>query len=167
MKVFLIGITGVGKSSLGKRLARKLQYTFVDLDAWIEVREQKRINELFAIGEDYFRLAETEALKSLVKKENIVIATGGGAVLRRENIEFMRANGLVIHIHRPIGQIVGSISTKRRPLIQKNPSLLYEHYRERKPLYKKARHYRVDGRHKANAIAEMLKMVSYYENTHY
>ncbi len=164
MKVYIIGITGVGKSSLGKKLARKLGYSFVDLDAWIEIREELRINQIFQIGEDHFRDCETSALKSLLSYDDMVVATGGGAVLRRENIEIMRKTGVVIHIHRPISHIAGAISTKRRPLLQKNPYHLYELYHQRKPLYQKARHYRIDGRYKSKAINKMVKIVEYYED---
>lgn len=62
MIIFIIGITGVGKSVLGKQLARKLNMNFVDLDAYVQIRENKTIEQMFEISQEYFRKAETNAL---------------------------------------------------------------------------------------------------------
>lgn len=131
MIIFIIGITGVGKSVLGKQLARKLNMNFVDLDAYVQIRENKTIEQMFEISQEYFRKAETNALFATARLDNHVISTGGGIVLNAQNIEFMKSHGFVLHLHRPIGDIVKRLNIKKRPLL-KNKSTIYTLYEQRK-----------------------------------
>ena len=84
MKIILIGFMGVGKTVIGKKLAKKLNIRWVDIDEEIEKREQKSIENIFEVyGEGYFRILENNLLKELVNQDNIVISTGGGILKKR------------------------------------------------------------------------------------
>ena len=88
MRVILIGFMGVGKTSVGKRLAKKLNFDFIDTDYEIELVEKKSISKIFEQdGEKYFRKLENNLLKDLVKNDNIVISTGGGIITTKENFD--------------------------------------------------------------------------------
>jgi shikimate kinase len=89
-RIYLLGMMGVGKSTLGKQLARQLHYSFIDLDKAIEQAEGKSIPDLFEQkGESYFRLVEQRQLKETARKNHIVIAVGGGTPCYYENMEWM------------------------------------------------------------------------------
>lgn len=99
MKIFLIGFMGSGKTTLGKRLASKLRYQFVDIDKVIEASAGMSIAEYFAkFGEDAFRELETTTLKSLKLPDNTVIATGGGAPCFFDNLEWMNQEGTTVYL---------------------------------------------------------------------
>ena len=80
-RVFLIGMPGCGKTTIGKVLAKELNYTFYDMDKYIVDISGKEVHELFNEGEEVFRKWETEACKELSKKRNSIISTGGGEVI--------------------------------------------------------------------------------------
>jgi shikimate kinase len=94
----LIGFMGSGKSSIGRRVAARLNRDFVDIDVVIEQREQRRISEIFEMaGEHYFRRIEAEVVKELAARtDGCVIATGGGVVLNADNLHALRHNGVLI-----------------------------------------------------------------------
>jgi len=95
--IILTGFMGVGKTSIGTRLARDLGYTFVDTDELIEADQKTTITEIFAQkGEPYFRDVETRIIRTVLENENQVVSTGGGAVIRDENREFFKEAGLVV-----------------------------------------------------------------------
>lgn len=98
--IILIGFMGSGKSTMGRLIANKFQYAFVDTDHYIEKKEGRKISEIFADdGEEYFRNLETEVLKELLdSEEKKVLALGGGTPLRQENRELLRKNGNVIFL---------------------------------------------------------------------
>src|SRR5438105_4579308 len=88
---------GTGKSSVGRILARRIKREFVDLDRYLEEKEQRRIREIFEKeGESYFRAAEKEAVMHWASKENKVITTGGGAVIDPDNFAALKQNGILI-----------------------------------------------------------------------
>lgn len=155
MMVYIIGITGVGKSSLGKHLAKKMGFGFIDLDAWIEVREKKSVGQIFKMGEAHFRDCETAALKSIPQSRSLIIATGGGIVTRKVNIRYMRRHGFVIHLVRPVNKILKSINIIRRPLLKDNPGVLYDLYKKRRKAYVDARHIWVDCTNRNRALQRM------------
>ena len=94
-RIFLIGFMGCGKSTFGKKLANKLGYEFIDLDALIEATYNKSINEIFEFeGENEFRIKESKVLKTIISKQNIVVATGGGTPCYSSNLDVMISNGL-------------------------------------------------------------------------
>ena len=132
--IFLIGMPGAGKSTIGKILSENLFLPFYDADIYLESSIGKSISSLFIQGEDIFRDIETEILKKLVLKKAI-IATGGGVIVRKEYRELLKKEGFVFFIDRKIEDIKKDIQKEYRPLLRKGVSLesLYE---ERFPLYK-------------------------------
>ena len=134
--IVLIGMPGCGKSTFGKRLARRLGRKFYDADEVLEEREQRTIKDFFAESEDAFRTAETRTLAYLAELEDAVIATGGGAVKRAENMELMKRNGVVIFLDRKPEQILGNIEGDARPLLAEDKQRIFKLYEERIELYR-------------------------------
>ncbi|MBE7179186.1 MAG: shikimate kinase, partial [Mucilaginibacter polytrichastri] len=103
MKVFLIGFMGSGKTTAGKKLAAHLNRPFIDLDHVFERRYGSTIEAYFALyGEDAFRRAESELLKTTAYPDDAIISTGGGAPCFFDNIEWMNSQGLTIYIELPV-----------------------------------------------------------------
>ena len=97
IRIFLIGYMGAGKTTLGKAFAKKYNLSFVDLDWYIEERFHKTVQELFAErGEDGFRELERNMLHEVADFENVIISTGGGIILNKENIEYLSQESLKI-----------------------------------------------------------------------
>jgi shikimate kinase len=97
--IFLIGFMGCGKTTLGRKLAARLNYTFIDLDHLLEEQAGMSVAEYFAsFGETAFRLAEAEVLKNTAYPENAVISTGGGLPCFFDNMQWMKAKGQVVYI---------------------------------------------------------------------
>ena len=118
--MFLVGMPGSGKSTLGRVLARNLGKTFVDADQELERRLGVSISTIFEIEcEDVFRTREEETLSRLVHRVDIVLATGGGAVLRPDNRERLKAGGTVLYLHaKPETTWERTRHSKNRPLLQ-------------------------------------------------
>lgn len=137
--IFLIGLMGAGKSTIGKQLARELGKDFRDSDSEIEKRTGVSIDVIFDIeGEQGFRRRETGMLKELVEKRGIVLATGGGAVLAAENQQLLRDNGLVIYLRATAEHLAGRVRLdRRRPLLQSGDKLakIRELLTQREPIY--------------------------------
>jgi shikimate kinase len=118
--VFLIGFMGAGKSTAGKLLADLTGYSFIDLDAAIELVAGKSISELFESGgEKAFRQIESDVLRQLENKSRIVVATGGGCGANPENVDFMNAYGLCIYLKVQPGVLFHRLAPekKKRPLL--------------------------------------------------
>lgn len=98
MKIFLIGMPGAGKSTLGKELAEKLVLPFIDLDKQIETQEKTTIQELFRErGEEYFREVEAQQLREVsTRQHSFIMATGGGSPCFHQSLDFMKEQGIVI-----------------------------------------------------------------------
>ena len=129
--IVLIGMPGSGKSTVGRALAENLSRDFVDTDEMI-VEKYGNISDIFArSGEEYFRDKESEAVKEVSKKNGIVIATGGGAILRKENVRALRQNAVIFFLDRPLENI---IPTSDRPLSSDIESLR-KRFDERYDLY--------------------------------
>ena len=139
MNLVLIGFMGVGKTRVGKRLADRLGWPFFDTDTLVEERRGMAIAEVFArYGEASFRETEKIVVEGVARNGQSVIATGGGVVLDRENVDRLRRNGLLIHltlpcetIHRRIGK------ASQRPLLHsRNPrQSLKDLFRSREKVY--------------------------------
>lgn len=160
--IFLVGLMGAGKTTIGKTLARQLDKTFCDADHAIEERTGVRIPVIFEIeGEAGFRKREEETLDGLTRRQNIVLATGGGAVLAASNRERLKARGTVIYLHgRPEDLYQRTRSDKSRPLLQTSNRLqkLKELYETRDPLYREVADIVVDtGRQSVHSLTEKLK----------
>ncbi len=116
--VFLIGMPGSGKSSLGRRVAANLGVPYVDTDSRIEQILDCSTSEIFAkYGEQAFRTAETNLLMHLANEPGSIVSTGGGMVLRENNRELMRNHGIIVLVDRPLPDIMGDIKLNRRPLL--------------------------------------------------
>ena len=135
--IVLIGMPGCGKSTFGKRLAKKMGRSFYDADTVLEEREARTIKDFFAESEDAFRAAETRTLAYLAELEGVVIATGGGAVKRAENMELMKRKGVVGFLDRKPEQILGNIEGDARPLLAADKQRIFKLYEERIDLYRK------------------------------
>ena len=155
--IVLIGMPGSGKSTIGKALAEKLGRYFIDTDDVI-TEKHGVISDIFAKnGEAYFRDIETEAVKATAKNGGIVIATGGGAILRKENVTALKQNGVIFFLNRPLEDI---IPTSDRPLSSDIESLR-KRFEERYPIYKATGDFEIaiDGNieNAVNRILECLK----------
>lgn len=147
MIIFLIGFMGSGKTTLGKQLASKLGYRFIDMDEVIEKKYQMTVSEIFAKqGEDEFRRAENEVLQELIKRENCVIATGGGAPCFHNNMELMNESGFTVYIKVDPEIIVQRLKVAHtsRPLIKdKSEAEMLEYTQlklaERSPFYSRSK----------------------------
>ena len=129
--LILIGMPGCGKTAVGRELAAATGRPFRDSDAELERRTGRAVGELLAEGEEAFRDRESAVLASLGKERGLVIATGGGAVLREENLASLSQNGLLIRVTRPLERL----STAGRPLSQSGDLAAIARYRE--PLYRR------------------------------
>lgn len=128
--IVLIGMPGSGKTTVGKMLARELGREFVDADAVLEQRAGRSITQIIPLeGETVFRAMETEVLQDLGKRSGLVLATGGGCVIRPENYDALHRNGTIIWLRRP----TALLPTEGRPLSQ--AGRLEELYQKRAPLY--------------------------------
>jgi len=95
--IYLVGFMATGKTAVGRELARKKKWQFLDLDELIELKEKRPIADIFAKnGEPYFRRIEHEALKQVSREKNFVIACGGGIVINQANIKIMQDTGIII-----------------------------------------------------------------------
>lgn len=135
--IYLIGMPGCGKSTLGFQVSLKLGRSLTDLDEFIVQREGKTISEIFEKGESEFRKAETAALKTISEKDNLIVSTGGGIVTIPENIDIMKSSGKVIFIDASVEFIMDKSSLEGRPLL-KDKNKIYDLYRARISLYRKA-----------------------------
>jgi shikimate kinase len=122
MKVFLLGLPGSGKTTLGKKLANALQLPFVDLDKEIEKAEGKPISEIFSEKkEDYFRQLESETLKQwCARPDDFVMATGGGAPCFFDNMDVINRSGKSLFLDVPASEIVKRMTragVEKRPLL--------------------------------------------------
>ncbi len=137
--IYLIGPPGVGKTTVGQRLARTLGKEFIDIDREIEERTGATVSLIFDIeGEAGFRERETKLIAELATGSDIVLSTGGGAILQAENRRRLSANGYVIYLHATIDKLlIRTKLDKGRPLLQKdNPrGVLTEIMAKRTPLY--------------------------------
>lgn len=131
----LLGMPSAGKTTIGKCLAAKMKKSFIDLDDVIVKKAGMRIPEIFHLfGEEGFRHLETLVAKKISKEHNAVISTGGGIVLKKENIDALRLNGITFFIDRNLDDLIYKDSN--RPLLNGKDSV-EKLYTQRYPLYQK------------------------------
>jgi shikimate kinase len=144
----LVGMPGCGKSTVGRHLARQLDLPFVDADAEIERELGSPIRPWFeARGEAAFRDVEARVIDALTRRDGIVLATGGGAVLRPENRDALQSRTHVFYLRSTPEDLHRRLRhDTHRPLLQVGDPLrrLRELYRERDPLYRRTAHYVVE-----------------------
>lgn len=156
---------GCGKSTISRGLARKLMFECVDMDDYIEQKEAMSIPEIFETkGESYFRKVEREAIIELSKRENIVVATGGGAAVHFDNMELMNSVGITVYLKVNSGILVSRVmnSHTKRPILDGKSredmlALVDRMLLEREPFYEKA-HIIIDGVNiKVDDVLEEIK----------
>ncbi len=163
----LTGMMGVGKSTIGKNLAKRLKYNFFDVDKLIEIKEGASINSIFKNkSENYFRKIENEITLQVLKKKNSVISLGGGAFLNKSVRISAKGKSVSFWLDVDIGQLVERLKkTKKRPLLYKKNigDTIKEIYFEREKIYSSA-----DYRIKCSSLktSEIIeKILKLYENS--
>ncbi|MGQ0658655.1 MAG: shikimate kinase AroK [Chromatiales bacterium] len=159
--LFLVGPMGAGKSTVGRHLARGLQKAFVDSDRVIEERTGASISLIFEIeGEAGFRQRESQVIAELTRRRDIILATGGGAVLHEENRHCLTERGFVIYLRAPLDLLVERTTRDRnRPLLanadprQRLRSLL----EEREPLYREVADLIIDTSH--HTVGQVVTLI--------
>lgn len=138
--IFLVGLMGAGKTTVGRLLSKRLGKTFYDTDHEIECRTGVNIPVIFELeGESGFRKRETAVIADLVHLRDIILATGGGAVLAKENREHLSQNGMVVYLRANVEELWHRTrNDKSRPLLQTaDPQArLQQLYAERDPFYR-------------------------------
>ena len=156
-RIFLIGYMGSGKTTLGRKLAARLNYSFLDLDHALEEQAGMTIAEYFSgFGETAFRVAESEILKSTAYPENTVVSTGGGLPCFFDNMEWMNANGVTLYINLAPKALISRLENNKddRPLLREKHgdellAFITEKLTEREAYYLKA-----------NIVAEGLSLTA-------
>jgi shikimate kinase len=140
--IILTGFMGTGKTAVGREIGRILQMNLVDIDTEIENSEKMTINSIFEqFGEDRFREIETEMIKKKACMKNVVISTGGGAVLKQENMDMLRENGVIVCLRAAPETILRRTgSSEDRPLLKVEDPLqkIHDLLNSREPFYAQA-----------------------------
>jgi shikimate dehydrogenase len=156
--IVLIGMPASGKSTVGRILEKRLRKKAIDTDKVIETKAKKCISKIFAEdGEGYFRDLEAEVIKEISKESGIIIATGGGSVLRSESVDNLKKNGRLYFIDRPLSQL---IPTASRPLAS-NTSDIEKRYNERYGIYSSICDLRIEANTSAPMAADNI-LADYY-----
>ena len=154
--VYLVGMMAVGKTTVGRHLASRLDFTFHDTDQVIESRAGADISWIFELeGEERFRDREQQVVEELTLREGVVLATGGGAVLREENRALLRDRGIVVYLHSDVDLIVERTRLdRRRPLLQVADvrERIEALTSERGPLYESVAHLTVTVDHRSPKV---------------
>jgi len=146
-RIFLIGYMGSGKTTIGKILAAKMGYSFLDMDKHIEEKTFKSVSQIFAEqGEDEFRKLEKQCLHEVSKFDKVIISTGGGVPCFFDNMEYMNAHGLTIYLKLTPDQLANRLETSRankRPLLAERKGeelirFIAEALEVREPFYNQA-----------------------------
>lgn len=159
MRIFLVGFMGSGKTTIGRRLASKLNYRFIDLDELFEWQESMTIAQYFTkYGQDKFRERESEVMKNANYPENCIVSTGGGLPCYFDNMEWMKANGKVIYIQLNPKTLAQRLEhgKEERPLLHGKHGdelvkFIAEKLAEREPFY-----------YQANIVADGLSISTEY-----
>jgi shikimate kinase len=163
--IAFIGMMGSGKSTVGKRLARALGRPFLDADSELERRCGVPIQTIFELeGEEGFRQRESELLLGLTESPDLILATGGGAVLREENREHLKAHCCVIYLQASLQDLWMRLRHDRsRPLLKTGDpkSRLAELLRFREPLYQSVAHWRIPTGRRApeRVVQDILRLL--------
>jgi shikimate kinase len=162
--IFFVGLMGAGKTTIGKLLAKKLKKTFYDTDHEIEKKLGVKVSVIFELeGEAGFRKRETQMIDELTSKKDIILATGGGAILSEENRRLLKERGKVIYLNAKPQYLAKRMAfDKDRPLLQKGNMLdtLNNLYKERHPLYLGVSSFVVDtGQQKTQTIINKIEVL--------
>jgi shikimate kinase len=160
--IFFVGLMGAGKTTIGKLLAKKLKKTFFDTDHEIEKKLGVKVSVIFELeGEEGFRKRETQMIDELSSKKDIILATGGGAILSEENRALLKERGKVIYLNAKPQHLAKRMGyDKDRPLLQQGNMLetLNQLYKDRHPLYLNVASFVVDtGQQKTQTIINKIE----------
>lgn len=164
--IYFIGFMGTGKSTISKKLSAAIGYQEIDTDYKIAEKENMRISEIFEkYGEAYFRNLETEFLKEMQKKEGCIISCGGGMVLRRENVELMKENGVIVLLTATPETVLKRVENgKERPILNGHMNVEYiEELMEKRRVYYEAAGEIIiatDGKETGEIVEELQKKLS-------
>lgn len=169
MKIFLIGLSGVGKTSIGKQLSTRLNVNFIDSDQFIEEKEGTTIKSIFdANGEGYFRSLETSFIANfdtVTSEQSVVVSTGGGLPCFNDNMTKLLQAGIVVWLDLPIKVLVSRVKNSTvRPLLNENTEeVLTKQFAERERFYAKA-HIKVEALNwnakKMDDLVEQLNQIN-------
>lgn len=147
MRIFLIGFMGVGKTTVGKKVAAALHIPFLDLDNYISQQQNMSVADIFQhFGEDYFRMCESKCLQEIiVAHKNVVLACGGGTPAYLSNMQLMNENGTTIYMCAGFDFLMSRIKQSPiiRPMVKKHMGIGNENglltlFEQRKPVYERA-----------------------------
>jgi len=161
--IVLCGFMGCGKSTVGKMLADRLAYKFVDTDEYIEQKSGMTIPQIFSThGEQSFRDIEHKAICELAQKSNCVIATGGGALTFGRNADELAKSGIIVFINSSFENCWQRIKNSDRPLVASNSvEQMHELYQARARLYRSVAHIEAENNGlPENAAADIIKSLS-------
>ena len=148
LKVYLIGLPGSGKTTLGKQVAEILGISFFDLDEEIERMSGLKVTEIFKSGESEFRKIESDTLRDIIEQnERFILATGGGAPCFNNNLDLMNRSGVSIFLDVPVDEIFNRVSSQAidRPLLKGDTKeRIVTLYKQRLPIYNQA-HFKLTG----------------------
>jgi shikimate kinase len=156
-KVYLVGFMGAGKTSVGRALAKRLDWEAVDIDDLIEQRERLPVSEIFARhGEPYFRAVEREVLAAQLPRRHVVVATGGGTFVDPPNRAVINHDGVSVWLDAPLDRVIARIPVDGRRPLAADRAELERLYQARRSAYEHA-HVRLDaGRASVDALVEQL-----------
>lgn len=158
--IFLCGFMGCGKTTIGKILAKRTGREFIDMDKYIEEKENMTVSQIFEThGEDYFRDVEHQVCKELSEKQDLIVATGGGALTFQRNVDVIRKSATVLLISVPVEVISKRLKNDTtRPLLQRpdKEEAMRELYNKRLPIYTDAATVIVNGTGHPKAVAKLI-----------
>lgn len=161
--IILCGFMGCGKSTVGKQLAKITGRNYVDMDICIEKKAGITVKEIFEqFGEDHFRNLEHEVTKELAQQSNLIVATGGGALLFDRNVKEFSKSGTIVLLDVPLGTIRYRLrNDKKRPLLQRpdKNKVMNKLYHERLPKYKAVADVTIKTRKLPLAVAKKIAEV--------
>ncbi|NLI60859.1 MAG: shikimate kinase [Clostridiales bacterium] len=168
-KIILIGFMGVGKTTIGSELAKKLSYAFVDTDEKIMEIAGTDIPDIFnRHGEEYFRRLEYKAIMDIMNLHKLVVSTGGGAVMNRELFNTMLSKGTVIHLDASSALLYDRLKdSSNRPMLNHGnlKRRIDELYTQRRPIYMMAHHtVTTDGKSKEQIMNDIIKLIGRDDN---
>lgn len=160
--IYLIGFMGVGKSTIGRLLAKEIEGALIEMDETIETEQGITINEIFVrYGETRFRDLESELVERIAGEEGTIVSCGGGAVLRPENVTHMKMSGTIVFLSATPETIYKRVRhSTNRPLLKGNMNVEYiaELMEKRRSLYENAADITIstDGKTTAEVVREIL-----------
>ena len=165
MKLFLIGMMGAGKTFWAEKLKKRLNIAAYDLDALIEMMEEKTITEIFFFfGEEYFRKAEAKMLRLFAEKKQFILSCGGGTACSNDNMKWMNKQGITIWINEPVEILSERLSKQKshRPLIKNIDDAALKEFltkklEERTPFYSQAQYTLTPENLKENTFIQIVK----------